>query len=733
MAAPRPALERVGDYQVLGKAGAGAMGVVYKAFDPKLNRPVALKFLAEEVETGDRERLLREARAASALDHPNIATVHAAGEAEDGRLFIVMGYYEGESLAQKMRDGALQPEKAINIALQVARGLEHAHAHGVVHRDIKPSNVMLTQEGVAKIVDFGLARHFTPSGSTQSADISGTVPYMSPEQAAGKPVDTRTDIWSLGVLLYQMLSGRLPFQGDSAVSTALAIMNAPPGPIPEVQEALQLVIFRALAKDPAARYASCSELLDDLQKLALDDSEPTAVSTQRHRDLRRAWQAAAPTATGRRSFWVGVALVLIVSVALLLVFFSPGMRALFSSPSQATAGSGAAPGSAAFDSYLKGRGYLERLDKPGNLNAAIAQFETAIKIDGKYALAFAALGEAYWDKYRMDLDPQWLKRAEDHSRRAIELNDQLPAVHVTLGRIHSLSKERELALQEFQQALKLDPKNPDALRGIASLYESMNRGGEAERLYREATTLAPESWVGFSEYGTFYFRRREYDKAAVQYRRAVELTPDNALAHSNFGLARQELGLLDAAESEFKKSLQLQPTYIAYAMLGRLYNRQRRWAEAAAMLEKALQLNRGDYRVWANVATAYAWMHKDAKAKNAYAEELKRLEEAIRLAPEDADMLGELGVLYSRQHLRQKATRFAEAALARAPKNPAVLLDSAEVYENLGDRTRALSLVQSALAHGAPMDEIERNAGLVELRSDLRLQKLAATPPATPR
>ena len=288
MAAPEPPLERVGGYQVLGQAGAGGMGVVYKAFDPALKRTVALKFLAGEI--ADRERLLREARAASLLDHPNIATVHAAGEADDGRLFIVMGYYEGETLAQKLRHGPLQPQKAVNVACQVARGLEHAHARGVIHRDIKPSNIIFTTDGVAKIVDFGLARHLAPSATTHSDGISGTLAYMSPEQAAGKSLDARSDIWSLGILLYQMLTGRLPFQADSAVSTALAIMNSPPSPLPEVPQPLQLVIYRALSKDPAGRYANCTELLDELQKLAADDSQPTVESRELRRQVRRAWR-----------------------------------------------------------------------------------------------------------------------------------------------------------------------------------------------------------------------------------------------------------------------------------------------------------------------------------------------------------------------------------------------------------------------------------------------------------
>lgn len=720
---------RIGGYEVLGRLGAGGMGVVYKAADLKLKRPVALKFLATEaVAAADKERLLREARAASALDHPNIATVHAVEEAEDGRLFIVMAYYEGDTLAEKMRGGPLQPAKAINIASQVARGLQHAHTHGVVHRDIKPSNVIMTGEGMAKIVDFGLARQFAPSGSTQSASLAGTLSYMSPEQASGKPVDVRTDIWSLGVVLYQMLTGRLPFDKESAGSTVLAILNSPPAPMGEVSEALTLVIYRALAKTPADRYQSCAELLKDFQGLALDDRRPTATVNQHelHRRVHLAALSAAPKRVSRRAAWMASAAA-VALLALLVAGAAPAVRARFFGSAAVLHGSasGTRTGSPAYDSYLKGRGYLERFDRAGNIDAAIALFQTAVKDDPGFALGFAALGEAYWNKYRLDPDPQWLRQAETYSRRAVELNDQLPAVHTTLGRIHRATKERELALQEFQQALKLDPRNPGALRGLAAVYDSMGRQSEAERLYQQATVLSPDSWGGFNEFGAFYLRHSENQKAAQQFRRAVELTPDNALAHSNLGLALDELGKAQEAESELKKSLELQPTYPAYTMLGRLYYRQRRWADAAAMVEQALQLNRTDYRVWANLAAAYEWLDEPAKADQAYAEELTRVEAAAKLTPDDAEMQSRLGVLYARQHLHSKAIPRIEAALARAPDRADILSTAADVYEYLGDRTRALALIKKAFAKGTTRDEIERDPALRNLRLDPRFQQLA--------
>ena len=205
------------------------MGTVFKAFDTTLQRTVALKFLTPNpTNVVDRDALLREARAASTLDHKNIATVHAIEETDDGHLFLVMAYYEGQSLASRMTGPPFPVFEAVEIVQQIAEGLGHAHLRNLVHRDVKPSNVILTSGGEAKIVDFGLARFVGPAAATQTQNFSGTLSYMSPEQVMGRPVDARTDIWSLGVITYQLLANRLPFPGDNPASTVNAILRASP-------------------------------------------------------------------------------------------------------------------------------------------------------------------------------------------------------------------------------------------------------------------------------------------------------------------------------------------------------------------------------------------------------------------------------------------------------------------------------------------------------------------------
>ena len=267
--------ERVfaGKYRMLGELGRGGMGVVYKAEDIQLERCVALKFLSAELteEPEARERFFREAKAAAALSHNHICTVYEIGE-EGHQLFIAMEYIEGRSLRQRIAQGPLPQAEALEAAIQVAEGLIEAHKKKIIHRDIKPGNIMLTEKGAAKVLDFGLAKALGRSLITREARAMGTAAYMSPEQARGLPVDYRTDIWSLGVVLYEMLAGRLPFKGEHDQSIIFSLLTQEPEPLskirPDVPGGLQQIVAKALAKDPSGRYQSMEELRDDLKAAA---------------------------------------------------------------------------------------------------------------------------------------------------------------------------------------------------------------------------------------------------------------------------------------------------------------------------------------------------------------------------------------------------------------------------------------------------------------------------------
>ena len=286
----------VSHYRVLETLGGGGMGVVYLAVDVTLGRNVALKFLppADAASRESEDRLLREARAASSLNHPNICTVHEVGR-HDGRPFIAMECLDGETLRHRVERGPLDTDDVLAIATQLADALDGAHARGIVHRDLKPSNLFLTRRGDAKILDFGIAKMARDAPSADAATVAdeskstspgiavGTVAYMSPEQARGESVDARTDLFSFGIVLYELVTGRPPFVGATAAVMFDGILNRaaePPRHVnPDVPAALERVILRLLEKDAAAQYQTARHLLDDLRAIVRarqrGDSEPT--------------------------------------------------------------------------------------------------------------------------------------------------------------------------------------------------------------------------------------------------------------------------------------------------------------------------------------------------------------------------------------------------------------------------------------------------------------------------
>jgi serine/threonine protein kinase len=306
-------------YKILEKLGEGGMGVVYKAHDITLDRDVALKFLPRDVSLSeeDRSRFIHEAKAASALDHPNICTIHEVATTDDGQMFIAMGYYEGVSLNKKIQKGRLDLEEAVAISIQIAEGLQAAHEKGIVHRDVKSGNIIITEKGQVKILDFGLAHKSGLSRLTRTGTTVGTASYMSPEQAKGEKVDQRSDLWSLGVVLYEMVTGKLPFRGEHEAAILYSVVNEEPKPlevsISGTSPELIHIIGRALEKNVAERYQSAAEMLVDLKRLKKETSRTgyKPIGTASSRSSKR-----------RKRIWmvIGAGILLVAAVAFLIFF-----------------------------------------------------------------------------------------------------------------------------------------------------------------------------------------------------------------------------------------------------------------------------------------------------------------------------------------------------------------------------------------------------------------------------
>ena len=348
-AATSPAVpsDTVNSYRVEERLGSGGMGLVYRALDTRLDRQVALKFLPWEVgfDEAPRAALRAEARAASALDHPNIGVIHGIEETLDGQQFIVMAYYEGQTLAQKLRHGPLPPKEAAEIALQVANGLAEAHAHHIVHRDIKPSNIFLTRQRLVKILDFGVARVIQSERSTRSVQIAGTAAYMSPEQVHGSFLDARTDLWSLGTVLYEMVTGHGPFSSSDLASTLFAVVNAPaPDLGDEVPRTLQKIVYRALAKQPEDRYQSATEMIPELRQVSAGAEHFVSDATLTME--KKAAHPAPERGMWRYFRWVLALLAVLIPSATVLNARLPHL-----------------PRKAAYQSYLEARRYMQRYEK----------------------------------------------------------------------------------------------------------------------------------------------------------------------------------------------------------------------------------------------------------------------------------------------------------------------------------------------------------------------------------
>lgn len=701
-------------YRILEEIGAGGMGVVYRARDEHLGRDVALKVLPPGTlaDALTRKRFHREALTLSKLNHPNLAIVHDF-DTQDGVDFLVEEYIDGLSLDVMLAAGPLRTREITDLGSQLADGLAAAHERGVIHRDLKPANIRVTPQARLKILDFGLAtilrKEVSATAITETLSrtegLMGTLPYMSPEQLMGERLDEKTDIWSAGCVLYEMATGRRPFLGSGPALTDSILHDTPTAVAklnPKIDGELDAVIRKCLEKDPAKRYASAKEIASDLRRVRVEDFADSTRAKAKYAVIVRV-----------------LALLLILGAILSL---RPIRSRILRSEQQPKS---AITQTAPHEAYLTGVKQLERWDRSADLDGAIASFEKAVKADPSFALGFSALAQAHWAKYRLEKDPRWIEEAEKNCRRAAELNDQLPDVFVTLSLVHNGRGQFNLALEEVQKALKLEPLNANALLAEAAVYSSMGQRDRAEETFKRAVTLRPQQWGGFYELGVFYYRQKRYQDAVTAFERVLSITPDNSMAYAALGGVHEQLGRFAEAESYLKRSLELQPTYAGYNNLGVWYYAHRRWTESVAMTRKALEINSSDWKAWSNLGLAYEWLNKKSAADEAFRKELNRLQKIAEAGADDAELQVELGLLHSRWKRREKALPLVEAALTRAPDNAEVLSAAGEAYDNLGERDRALELVKKALDRGWTLAQLENDPGQQRLIRDSRFREIA--------
>ncbi|HEY6192735.1 MAG TPA: protein kinase [Bacteroidota bacterium] len=696
--------QTISHYKILDKLGEGGMGVVYKAQDLKLDRAVAIKFLPAHLSGSElnKERFLQEAKAAAALNHPNILGIYEINE-ENGNLYFVMEYVEGKTLKQHitgLKTGTGIPvNQGLEWTAQIAQGLKSAHEKSIVHRDIKPENIMLTRDGTLKIMDFGIAKLKSSSGLTKTGTSLGTLSYMSPEQAQGMAADQRSDLWSLGVVLYEILTADLPFKAEHEAGLLYLIVNENP-PVPSLMDRkiphqIDTLINKMLAKERGQRYQSADEVLTALQ------------------DARRAIENTASQAPTKA---IAVLPFGNISPDKESDYFSDGLT----------------------EELIIN---LSRLK-----DIRVVPRTTSMQYKGT-TKEVKAIGRELGTRYILAGS---VRKFQDNLRIAVELVDveadaQLWA-ETYKGKLEDVFDIQEKVSKQIVDALmvKLTPKeqvvlskrptlNPQAfdcnLRARDSLYRfTKNSIQTAIELFRKAIEYDgryADAYAGLSEACAHFYQQFErkdtwLDQAVEAGLKALMYDPSLSEAYSALGLVYLYKKSTDEAVESSRKAIELNPAnHAAYWILGRTYLTMDRAREAADLFRKVIELNPDFYAAYGDLILSLDQLGEQEQIKKALAAATEMFPRYLSLHPDDARGHIFFAITLVRSGRIEEGKARASRAIELSPNDPLMFYNAACFYSTVGDKALALESLRNALDSGYEFYEwIKRDPDLDSIRNE---------------